>query len=165
MYNKRIQFLVSCIFLTLVGLSNCSEKKVIEKIIGTSKELEEKCAKNNYKACTSVGVRKAFGTWGYQKDYPSAVTFMKKGCDGKDYQGCKELGVMYMYGRGVEKDYAKAKELFEPACAKEIANACHYIGDFYKYGRGFAKDLETAKKYYQKACDAGSKSSCKLAEE
>ncbi len=139
-------------------------KEVYQKMKKDPGKPERECRAGKPRACTSVGVRKAFGTWGHKKDYVAARTYLKKGCDGGHAQGCKELGVLYAYGRGVERDYGKARELYRRACKEDIANACHYLGDFYRFGRGVDKNTALAKDWYARACKAGSKYSCKRAE-
>jgi len=93
-------------------------------------------------------------------DYEQAHVYLTKGCEGG--QGCHDLGVLYMYGRGVEVDPERAMELFERTCPED-ANSCRYLGDYYRLGKdGVEKDPSTASAWYQKACDAGSTSSCGL---
>ena len=143
------------IFISLILLSGCNQ------LVTDSKDLEIKCVENKFSSCTRVGVRKAFGTRGYKRDYKSALIFLKKGCEGGDAQGCKEMGVMFEHGRGTAKNFKKAAELYETACTGKIANACNNLGDFYRLGRGVPKNPQKSAIYYKKACDSGYKSKCK----
>ncbi len=149
-------------FAALLAIVACgADAQDLGRLVKQSQQIERECAAGNASSCTSVGVRKAFGTWGYTKDYPSAVTFMRKGCDGGDPHGCYELGVMHEHGRGVAKDLKKAAELYGQACTANVPTACHNLGTMHRYGRGVEKNPARASEYYRRACNLGSKSSCK----
>ena len=61
----------------------------------------------------------AFGTWGHKKDYVRARGFLEKACNGGDHEGCKELAVLYQYGRRTQKDLAKARGCFYRRAARQ----------------------------------------------
>lgn len=137
--------------------------KMIDDPEAYAADVERGCAAGEAEACASLGVHYAFGTYGKEKDYAQAHTYLKRACDAGNTNGCQDLGVLYMYGRGVEQDAVEAMRLFESTCAQGEANGCHYVAQYYDYGRdGVTQDLDAARGWYDKACAAGSESSCGL---
>ena len=92
----------------------------------SSESLEKACEKGNAAACGRIGVRIAFGTFGYEQNYEEAFPYLEKACSGDDLWSCKELGILYEHGRGVEMNLEEAKRLYEMACTEEVLNACEY---------------------------------------
>jgi len=97
-----------------------------QEILKTAADLERECSEGRAAACTRVGVQFAFGTQGRQRDYQKARGFLEKGCAGRDANGCKELGVLYEYGRGVPKNPGEALRLYKIGCQGGVALACQY---------------------------------------
>ncbi|HNF14899.1 MAG TPA: tetratricopeptide repeat protein [Leptospiraceae bacterium] len=147
------------IFAVLVLSLHC--KKAVNDLMKDSKVLESECESGKFRSCTQVGIRMAFGTYGYRKDYSKAKTFLEKACSGEDGLGCKELAILHEYGRGTEKSLSKAAEYYKISCEKEEAFGCFYLGKFYKKGMGVSKDPKEAEKYLRKACDLKLDMACK----
>ena len=125
-----------------------------------AESIETGCLAGDPGDCASLGTHYAFGTYGRDKDYALAHLYLGQACDGGYAYGCHDLGVLYLYGRGVDEDPRRAAELFTATCP-EIANSCHYMGDFTSGAKnGFDLDEEASHGWYQLACDAGSTSSC-----
>ncbi len=143
----------------LIFASQC--KRGVNDLMKDSKLLESECESGKFRSCTQIGIRMAFGTYGYKKDYGKAKIFLEKACSGEDGLGCKELGVLYEYGRGTEKNLPKAAEYYKTSCEKEESFGCYYLGKFYKRGMGVSKDEKEAEKYMKKACDLKLDMACK----
>ncbi len=160
------------LMVAALGLAGCcgeagqkmDDLRDLEKAIndpeGYADKMDRDCDKGDAVACSSIGRQTAYGTYGRAKDPAAAIPFYEKGCELGDPHGCLELGVMYMYGRGVEEDHSLAQQLFEGACDEGASNACHYLGNYHERGEHVPKDLQRAKEYYDKACAAGDSSSC-----
>jgi uncharacterized protein len=117
------------------------------------------CADGDAEACGRIGVQLVHGTWGHDKDPAAAIPFLQRSGDGGHDYGCHDLGVSYMYGRGVAVDFARARALFEKTCPP-IANSCHYLGAMTTQGQGAVADPVAARRWFRLACDNGSKGSC-----
>ena len=70
-------------------------------MVGQIAVYQPECDQGKANSCTREGVFYAFGTWGHSKDYTRAKPLLKKGCGAGDQNGCKELAVLYQYGRGM----------------------------------------------------------------
>lgn len=139
--------------------------KMLDDPEGYADDIEGACLdRGDPDACASLGVHYAFGTYGRERDYAQARRHLSTACEAGHAYGCLDLGVLYMYARGVEADHARAAELFEVACEGGAANGCHYLGDYWSGRHGHNEDLERARGWYAKACEAGSQSSCEAAE-
>lgn len=91
--------------------------------VGYAQDVEHECAGGHAKACTSLGVHYAFGTFGRKVDYAKARELFERSCDG-DPAGCHELAVLYEHGRGVAVDRTRARSLYERACAAGSKASC-----------------------------------------
>lgn len=71
---------------------------------------------------------------------------------------CRELGDLYLEGRGVKKDLPRAAELYDRACDYHVDElACAKLvelGDLYVEGRGVEKNESRAAELYETACVA-----------
>ncbi len=65
------------------------------------------------------------------------------------------LGVMYLYGRGVSQDDEIACDWYKKAASQGYASAQNYLGVMYLYGRGVPKNYEKAWKWYLAAANQG----------
>jgi hypothetical protein len=129
-----------------------------------AKRVETECEAGRAASCTLLGIQYAFGTYGRTRDYAIAGQVLSKACASNDPNGCYELGVLHLYGRGSPKDPTRAAALFEQACTQKVNTACHALRDLYQHGaEGLAKDESKASLYAQKACAAGYKSDCEAA--
>lgn len=71
-----------------------------------------------------------------------------------------EVGVAYIYGKGVRQDYGNAMKWFRKAADQNNAEAQGYIGTLYENGEGVRQNKVTAKEWYGKSCDNGSQTGC-----
>ncbi|GAA9062067.1 hypothetical protein BTM312_01900 [Helicobacter pylori] len=97
----------------------------------------------------------------YEKqDFSKAKGYFEKACDLKDGRGCKNLGALYYYGKGVEKNLTKASYFYSKACDLKDGMGCKNLGALYYYGQGVEKDLIKAAYFYSKACKLGEQLAC-----
>lgn len=112
----------------------------------------------------SIGFSKdliELGIEAYEKgDYQKAGQLFQKACDSGNADGCYNLGLLYVNGRGVKQDYQKAVKLFKKDCDSGNAEGCYNLGVSYNNGKGVKQDFYTAKQYYGKACDLGLQLGC-----
>jgi uncharacterized protein len=134
--------------------------KMSEEMKKDPQRYQRECDAGKAHSCTREGIFYAFGTWGHKKDYTKAKPLFEKGCNAGDQEGCKELALLYHYGRGVKQDQVKALEIYTKACEAKNSTACYYGAELHQYGRGTAKDLNKAKAMFAKACSFGYKSAC-----
>lgn len=66
-----------------------------------------------------------------------------------------DVGVIYLYGRGVPKDENKAFEWFNKAAASGYSVAEYAVGRMYYYGQGIAQSGKLAQEWFQKAAEKG----------
>lgn len=137
-----------------------AHSKMSDEMKKDPQRYQRECDQGKAKSCTREGVFYAFGTWGHKKDYQKAKPLMEKGCNLGDQDGCKELAILYQYGRGVAKDYGKALSIYLKACEAKNSTSCYYAGEMHQYGRGTPKNAARANEYFGKACAAGYKSAC-----
>ena len=67
----------------------------------------------------------------------------------------RNLGSLYLTGRGVKQDYQKAKELYEKAANQGFDEALNILGGMYYNGEGIKQDYIKAKEFYEKAANKG----------
>jgi TPR repeat protein len=134
--------------------------KMSEEMKKDPQRYQRECDQGKAHSCTREGVFYAFGTWGHTKDYSKAKPLFEKACHAGDQDGCKELAVLYHYGRGVPKDQAKALDIYTRACDAKNSTSCYYGAELHQYGRGTPKDMSKAKAMFAKACSYGYKSAC-----
>ena len=65
------------------------------------------------------------------------------------------LGLLYMYGKGVARDYAEAKHLFEQGAALGEASAMNGLGAIYNAGDGVPRNVAVARQWFEKAAALG----------
>ena len=129
------------------------------------RELELKCNEGHLESCVLLGGRKE-----KEGDTDEAETLYKKACDGKNMQGCVNLGLLKE-----ANNRSDARALYEKACDSRNSNGCTEFdrvlglncnsGDFAECvllgGRKEqAGNIATAKVLYKKACDGGNGSGC-----
>lgn len=81
--------------------------------------------------CTNLGrYYRVHGTAPYRSpQYLSqARDLFKQACEGRDMNGCFELGLLYESGLGVTKDSKQARTLYTGACEGGLQQACVKIG-------------------------------------
>lgn len=153
--------------LSTACVAKSEKEKILEAHGQMKKDMDKdpqrdqrECDQGKAHSCTREGVFYAFGTWGHKKDYSKAKPLFEKGCNAGDQDGCKELALLYHYGRGVAKDQAKALDIYTKACDAKNSTSCYYGAELHQYGRGTPKDLNKAKAMFAKACAYGYKSAC-----
>lgn len=67
----------------------------------------------------------------------------------------KELGSLYLAGKGVQQNYSKALHWFKQSAAQGHAIATYNIGVLHDKGLGLKKDYKEATKWYRKSADMG----------
>lgn len=78
------------------------------------------CKNGTIQACNSAG---SLYRDEFHDDF-KAVEFYKKACDLKDGNGCSNLGIMYLSGRGVKENLTTASELFGKGCDLKSELGC-----------------------------------------
>ena len=72
-----------------------------------------------------------------------------------DTRAMVDLGMRYVYGRGVPEDYAQAVSWLRKAANGGDATGMNNLGVMYANGFGTPKDYQQAVSWYRKAADAG----------
>jgi TPR repeat protein len=88
-------------------------------------------------------------------DYAGALPLMTRACEGGNMAACRDLGIMYVTGKGVAEDDAHAVSLYRKACDGGNPFGCGNLGFMYENGLGAGKDEAQASGLYRKACDGG----------
>ena len=65
------------------------------------------------------------------------------------------LGLLYMYGKGVKRDYAEARRLFEQGVALGEPSTMNSLGAIYNEGDGVPRDTRLARQWFEKAAALG----------
>src|SRR5262245_29459046 len=82
-------------------------------------------------------------------------------CLAKDWEACRNLGVLYSEGAAVTADPKRAAALFLQACDGGNAAACNNLGLVLAEGIGVVQDPAAARERYQKACDGDNLLGCR----
>jgi hypothetical protein len=88
------------------------------------------------------------------------VAALRRGCDEKKGDACRELGSRYLGGRGVDKDEARAAVALRVACEQKFAEGCNNLGVLYQRGAGVDPDFAEARRLYRLACDGADGQGC-----
>ncbi|HEY1811538.1 MAG TPA: tetratricopeptide repeat protein [Kofleriaceae bacterium] len=95
--------------------------------------------------------------------WKQALAHYRQGCDAGDSTACREIGMLYLDGKGVPKSPATATVWLERACVGDDARACRVFGTMLVGGAGITKpDLERGKQLLQRACDAKDDEACRI---
>lgn len=90
-----------------------------------------------------------------QQHFIKAVQALKDAVDKGDTYAERELGKIYLTGKGVTANYSAAVDLLQKAAAKDDAEAITFLGDCYHKGVGVDKNTETAAEHYLRAATLG----------
>ncbi|KAG2235737.1 hypothetical protein INT48_009152 [Thamnidium elegans] len=90
-----------------------------------------------------------------QHYFVKACHWLKKGAEKDDTYSQRELGKIYLTGKGLTTDYALAFDLLQKASLKDDAEAITFLGDCYHKGTGTEKDLNVAVEHYLRAASLG----------
>lgn len=91
-------------------------------------------------------------------NYADALKAYESAATRGDEVGMNNLGLMYLYGKGVAVDYSKAKALFTQAADKGDAAAMNQLGGIYFNGLGQTRDVQQGMVWFQKAAALGNSS-------
>jgi eukaryotic-like serine/threonine-protein kinase len=134
-----------------------------EKGVGTNQDVQR--AVKLYRAAASagypdaenlLGILLATGSDGVPRDDDEAAVWYRKAADQGFAKAQKNLGDMYLFGRGVDKDYAQAVIWYTKAADQNFADAQFRLGYMTEKGLGVAQSDQAAADLYQKAAHNGS---------
>jgi TPR repeat protein len=90
-----------------------------------------------------------------QSHFVKAVNCLKRSAEKNDTYAQRELGKIYLTGKGLNIDYAMAVDLLSKAAAKNDAEAITFLGDCHHKGTGVEKNLNVAVEHYLRAATLG----------
>ncbi|KAI8891444.1 HCP-like protein [Backusella circina FSU 941] len=90
-----------------------------------------------------------------QQYFENALVWLKKAANKNDAFSQRELGKIYLTGKGLTADYAMAVELLSKAAQKKDPEAIAFLGNCYQQGTGVEKDSNLAIEYYLQAASLG----------
>lgn len=83
------------------------------------KTLTQQCEAKDGESCIDLMLE-----YSEAKNYSKYCEFAQKACNLKNARGCRNLGHIYYFGRGIEKDFFKAREFYQQACDLKDGNGC-----------------------------------------
>lgn len=90
-----------------------------------------------------------------QQHFVKAVHWLKHGCEKNDTYCQRELGKIYLTGKGLTADHRLAFDLLQKASLKNDPEAITFLGDCYHKGTGVEKNMEIAIEHYLRAASLG----------
>ena len=93
-------------------------------------------------------------------DLKAAVEHYRYGCDYGNATGCRNLGLLFVNGKGVTQNSVQANTLFSQACDLKDASGCRSLATSCEKGRGMTVDMVRAFDLYRLSCDLGSHDGC-----
>jgi TPR repeat protein len=91
----------------------------------------------------------------------AAITAWKRGCDGGDPMGCRELGLVYLRGAwGLPRTPGGAAEFLTLACDHGDGPGCRWLGELTIAGDGRPADRAVGLGLVEKACKARDQAAC-----
>jgi TPR repeat protein len=124
---------------------------------------QQGCERGHARGCTLIGIRAAKGASGLKRDLSAAADWFLQACpdevDG-DPEGCRELGMMLVKGKGVGEDRTKGTERLDRACFANDAVGCRELAEVHQADKRYDEALVAA----QRGCDLGEASACKRME-
>lgn len=112
-------------------------------------------------ACNELGDKYVEGKDGVAADPAKGARYYEKGCDKGMRLACRNLGLLYVDGRGVPMNRGKAIELLDRSCAAGLGLACEELAEIFDQGKaGGSIDAAKAVNAYQRGCDMGSGRAC-----
>jgi TPR repeat protein len=126
--------------------------------------LDKACKANVTFACKNAGdLDAAVAVKTTPARWKQALAHYKQGCDAGDSTACRQIGLLYLDGKGLPKSTTAASVWLERACVGDDALACRVFGAMVVDGVGVAKpDVERGKQLLQRACDAKDDTACQL---
>ena len=89
------------------------------------------------------------------KIYDKTVSWIKKAAEKGIPDWENNLGVCYIYGKGVEKNVAEGNNWYKKAIEHGSTDALFNLGVSYYQGEGVVKDLQEAKRLFEKSSAQG----------
>lgn len=121
------------------------------------------CERGHPRGCTLIGQRVLRGASGQKRDLSVAADWFLSACpddDRADPEGCRELGILQLKGKGTAEDRDAARERLDRACYRNDAIACRELA-----GLELADDrYDEAMVAGQRGCDLGDAAACKRME-
>ena len=65
--------------------------------------------------------------YGGKKDEKKAYKHFESACEAGIYEGCANLGIMYLKGQGVPQSNDRARSYLEVACKENERIACEHL--------------------------------------
>jgi TPR repeat protein len=125
--------------------------------------LDKACKANVPFACKNAGdLDAAVAAKGNSTHWKQAINHYKAGCDAGDPTACRQLGVMYLDGKGLPKSSSAAAVWLERACLPDDPIACRLLGLMVMQGAGVPRDLDRGKQLLSRACDAKDDEACRV---
>lgn len=90
-----------------------------------------------------------------QQYFVKACQWLKRGVENNDTYSERELGKIYLTGKGLPVDVSIAFDLLQRAALKHDGEATTFLGDCYHKGTGTEKNLQIAIKHYLRASELG----------
>lgn len=98
--------------------------------------------------------------WG-KREFSKAIDYYEKSCLQGVSHGCRMVGFMYEYAKGVNKNYVIALDFYEKGCRLGNGLACGGVGLFHYHGYATGEpNHKKSKAYFKKGCDLGNDWSC-----
>lgn len=117
--------------------------------------LAKKWYKKAAKRLTMASVALGFIYETVDDNYPLAFSAYQKAAEHGDVKGSYDLGLMYLYGKGMPVDYAKAKDLFTVAADKGLSEAMTQLGTMNFLGVIGPRNDNAALAWYKKSAELG----------
>ena len=121
--------------------------------------LDKACHANVPFACKNAGDLDAMMA---TPRWKQAISHYKLGCDSGDPTACRQIGIMYLEGKGLPKSSTAAAVWLERACLPDDPIACRVLGQMVVQGVGVARDVERGKQLLTRACDAKDDEACRI---
>jgi TPR repeat protein len=124
--------------------------------------LDKACKSGVPLACTYAGdLDAARAVKGGPARYKEMLAHYKQGCDAGDPTACRQIGVVYLEGKGLARSTAAAALWLERACMPDDPVACRLLGLMKLHGTGVPRDIERAKQLLTRACNAKDDEACR----
>jgi TPR repeat protein len=124
--------------------------------------LDKACKANVAFACKNAGDLDTMVSAKGGSRWKQAIGHYKQGCDSGDPTACRQIGVMYLEGKGLPKSTSAASVWLERACLPDDAVACRLLGLMVLQGIGVAKDVERGTQLLSRACEAKDEEACRV---
>lgn len=94
-----------------------------------------------------------------RSDSVESFKWLNIAANNKNTQAIYDLGIMYLFGRGVKKDINKALEYLNEICEVDFGEASYILGIVYYEGKEVARDLDKVIYYFNKTYQLASSAS------